>query len=478
MYFNIPDVNIISILPEIVLLAVGSTLLFLQTRPERKITLSLTASCGVLLEGLLLLFFWNKKASGFDGLIVRDNLAILFHLVIVITVSLTIVFSHYYLRGDKQNRGEYYGLILYAATGMNLMVMASDLLVIYLGMEILSMSLYVLVGFFKDTSEGIEATVKYYLLGAFSSAIFLLGVSFYYGILGRTDLTFLLLSDTASVFNTVFFFVAVALIFVGLGFKIASVPFHMWAPDTYEGAPMSIASLLSVAPKVAAFAVLLRFGLGITDINRDAMVYAIGFMAVTSMIIGNFAALRQSGLIRMLAYSGIGQIGFMLIGLLAIPWGGGAALMFYLFVYAFMNMGAFGIAIHLSAREGRRLQIIDMSGLADDHPLLALCMAVFMISLTGIPPTAGFFAKFYVFKVGIEAGYLEIVLVAIVMTIVSLYYYIRVVMVMYMGEAPTERILDHPGITFFSVILGILALAILIFGIIPGNLIDTITLAM
>jgi NADH-quinone oxidoreductase subunit N len=469
-----PVVNIVSFLPEIILLAVGSSLLFIHVESNRKTILSIVAVFGILLQGLLLPFYWDKVISGFDGLISRDNLAILFQFVVIIAVSLAILFSHYYLKSDRQNAGEYYGLIFYATAGMNLMVMARDLLVIFLGMEILSLSLYILVGFFKEIREGIEATVKYFLLGAFSSAIFLLGVSFFYGITGQTDVTVFMLSEVTSGFGRTFLFVAVALIFVGLGFKIASVPFHMWAPDTYEGAPMSIASLLSVAPKAAAFAVFLRLGCGIVTIEPETMMYSIGLMAVASMIIGNFAALRQAGLIRMLAYSGIGHIGFMLIGLLAIPGGGGSALLFYLFIYAFMNMGAFGIAVYLSAREGRGLLINDLNGLAVRYPFMAFLMAVFMISLAGIPPTAGFFAKFYVFKVGIEAGYLEVVIVAILMTIVSLYYYFRVIMAMYMREASEKHVIAHPGVTVFSVVLGILALVIFIFGIAPGGLINVI----
>jgi len=459
MNFTVPDVNIISVFPEIILLITGTLLLFVPCESWRNKTVPLIASIGVILQGLAGFCMWGKGITGFDGLIARDNVSFLFQGMIGTATLVAIIFSHYYLRQNKRCSGEYYSLIIYALVGMDIMVAATDLVVIFLGMEILSLSMYVLVGFFKETSESIEASVKYFLLGGLSSAIFLFGISFFYGAWGQTGITVLSTTNTGSGFNAMLLMTAITLLCAGLGFKIAAVPFHMWAPDTYEGAPVSIASLLSVAPKIAAFAVFLRIASGIFDLipHSNSMSYAVVVMSVTSMVLGNFAALRQTGLIRMLAYSGIAQVGFMLIGLLAVPCGGGSALIFYLFTYLFMNMGAFGIATYLSVTEGKRLIIDDLKGLATDRPLLALAMAIFMISLAGIPPTAGFFAKFYVFKTGIEAGYLWVVIVAIVMTVIALYYYLRVIMVMYMGEASEEGMVICSGVNIFSILLGLLA---------------------
>jgi len=477
MDFTVPDVNIICMLPEILLLIFGTVLLFMEDSSERRNCLSLAAVGGILTASLLIPFYWGKNCAGFDDIIVRDDLALLFQAALLIAVFLAIVFTHYYMR-HRNNLGEYLALILTATAGMNVMVMTHNLLVVFLGMEILALSLYILVGYDKTSREGIEATVKYFLLGAFSSAVFLLGIAFYYGATGRIDIavfapSFAIANETGSLLLT-----GTVLVLAGLGFKIASVPFHMWAPDTYEGAPVSVASLLSVAPKIAAFAVFLRITLAVADVHSDAVLIAIVFMSCASMIVGNFAALRQTHFIRMLAYSGIAQVGYMLIGLLGIHQGGGNTLVFYLIVYVFMNMGAFGVAIYLCAQERQDLRIDALSGLASRHPGLALAMVVFMISLAGLPPTAGFFAKFYVFKTGIEAGYLWLVLVALIMTVVSLFYYFRVIMVMYMREAAGEISITSGNFAVFSVIIGMLAFITLLLGIVPNSLVMVIAHAL
>ncbi len=478
MNFSAPNVNIISFLPEILLLLSGTALLFFRNRAVQGKVIPGIAAAAIILQGLMIPTLWGNNIAGFNSLIVRDNFSILFQMMVGATALLAIAFSHCYLKQRKVSEVEYYALILYAVVGMNVMIAGRDLLVIFLGMETLSLSLYVLVGFFRDINESMEATVKYFLLGAFSSALFLLGIAFFFGALGATGIDTVMTAIEQSGFNIMLLMMAVALLCAGLGFKIASVPFHMWAPDTYEGAPVSIASILSVAPKIAAFAVLLRIVLAVSPATPQVTSYTIITMAVASMIIGNITALRQTGLIRMLAYSGIAQVGFMLIGLLSPEQGGSSALTFYLCMYILMNMGAFGVAIVLSVREGKRLQIEDLSGIASQRPFLALIMSIFMISLAGIPPTAGFFAKFYIFKTALEAGYLWIVVVAVIMTVVSLYYYFRVIMVMYMGEV-SERLPSAPaGITVAGVMLGILAFATILFGILPGGFIGMISQAL
>jgi NADH-quinone oxidoreductase subunit N len=243
----------------------------------------------------------------------------------------------------------------------------------------------------------------------------------------------------------------------------------VWAPDAYEGAPVPVAAYISVAPKIAAFAVLMRIGLSVTGPGSDSIVQAVLVMSVASMIVGNLAALRQAGFVRMLAYSGIAQVGTMLIGLLALPGEGRAALSFYLLVYIFMNLGAFAAAVALRRNEGGRLQIEDLSGLAARRPLLAFAVAVFMVSLAGLPPTGGFFAKFYLFKAGIEAGYLPVVLVAIVMTVVSLFYYLRIVAVMYMRD-DTGCLEFRAGLPLLAGVIGTVALLTLLAGILPGEI--------
>jgi len=317
-----------------------------------------------------------------------------------------------------------------------------------------------------------EAAVKYFLLGSFASALFLLGLALYYGATGTAGLG--ALSQTPA--RPSLAFAGLALVTAGVGFKIAAVPFHMWAPDAYEGAPVPVAAYISVAPKVAAFAVLLRLGLSLPGPDPGFWTQAVLAMSAASMIVGNLAALRQSGFVRMLAYSGVAQAGYMLIGLAALPARGGEALVFYLLVYLFMNLGAFAAAAALERREGGRLQIEDLSGLASRRPLFAFALAVFMVSLAGLPPTGGFFAKFTLFKAGIDAGQLPVVLVAVVMTVVSLFYYLRVVAVLYMRDG-AERPEIRPAAPLLACFIGAAAVLTLLAGVLPGEFIREILAA-
>ncbi|MBA4397936.1 MAG: NADH-quinone oxidoreductase subunit N [Syntrophus sp. (in: bacteria)] len=457
------DINLLCLLPEIILLTGATVLLFIRGGGRGK---GIVPAAALSVVGALaaVFFLWDQGAGGFGGLIVRDNGALLFQAMILTTALISFVLSRDVLPDDK-NTGEYYSLLLFSLIGMGVMTSTRDLLVLFVGMEILSLSLYVLVGFMKIIREGMEAAVKYFLLGSFSSAIFLLGLSLYYGASGTTNLA----ASAAPATAPALMLAAVALMMAGLGFKIAAAPFHVWAPDVYEGAPVCVASFISVAPKIAVFAVFLRIGTGISGPGQNLIWTAIIFMSVASMVIGNFTALRQSSVVRMLAYSGIAQAGYMLIGLLANPGGGASAIAFYLAVYIFMNMGAFASLAYLSRRQEKVLQIDDLAGLASKHPWHAFALAVFMISLAGIPPTGGFFAKFYLFKVGIEAGYLSVVLIAIVATIVSFFYYLRVVMVMYMTAEGEGMLPMRTGVTMIGVMIAAIVIMTFLAGIMPDQ---------
>jgi len=465
------DVNLYCMLPEIILLT-GATLLLFIRGVGRGQGIVPVAGLSVIAALAAVCYLWDRGTSGFGGLIMKDNGALLFQAMILTTALISFVLARDFLP-DHKNTGEYYSLLLFSLIGMGIMTSTGDLLVIFLGIEILSLSLYVLVGFMKVVRAGMEGAVKYFLLGSFASALFLLGLSLFYGATGTTGLT----AFAAPTAAPALLLAGAALMLVGLGFKIAAAPFHMWAPDAYEGAPICVASFLSVAPKIAVFAVLLHFGTGISGSGRNLIFAAVIFMSVASMVIGNFTALRQSGLVRMLAYSGIAQAGYILIGLLAIPEGGASAVAFYLAVYIFMNMGAFASVAHLSRRQEQALQIDDLAGLASRHPWHAFALAVFMISLAGIPPTGGFFAKFYLFKVGIEAGYLSVVLIAIIATIVSFFYYLRVVMVMYMTAAG-EGLLPLPaGVTMIGVMIAAIVIMTFLAGIMPDQFLRSAVMA-
>ena len=470
MNMILPDVNLSSLLPELILLAGATLLLFIRGGDNRQGIVPV-AVLSVVAALAAVCYLWDQGTSGFDGLIVKDNGALLFQGMILTTALITLVLSRDFLPALK-DAGEYYSLLLFSLIGMGIMTSTQDLLVIFLVMEILSLSLYVLVGFMKVIRTGMEAAMKYFLLGSFSSALFLLGLALYYGASGTTSLAALAAPTSAPTLMLAAF----ALIMVGLGFKIAAVPFHMWAPDVYEGAPVCVAALISVAPKIAVFAVLLRFGTAMAGPGQSLIWTVVLFMSLAGMVIGNFTALRQSGVARMLAYSGIAQVGYMLIGLLAIPKGGASAIAFYLAVYILMNMGAFASLTHLSRRQQETLRIDDLKGLSSRQPWHAFALAVFMISLAGIPPTGGFFAKFYLFKIGIEAGYLGVVLIALVATIVSFFYYLRVVMVMYMAGEGEEALPPlRRGVSLIGVMIAAIVLMTLLAGILPDPFIRGVT---
>jgi len=454
------EINIVSVLPQIILLAAGSLFLFAGKLPL-KINRFLPSAALFIMAALLffILLYHDSGLRGFSGILAWDNTAIIFYALIIAAALLAGIFSCERMRAEKR-RGEYFFFLYLATAGMIFMVSAHDLIIVFFSMEILAVALYVLVGFFRTGQKEMEATVKYFLLGSFSSAFFLMGLALIYGAAGSTHLDDLYPVTMKSFDMLPLFYMGVIFVVAGLGFKIAAAPFHMWVPDVYEGAHSAVAAFLSCAPKIAAFAVIYRLGLLMELYAPETMAAIIIFMSVASMITGNLAALKQNTLIRMLAYSGIAQIGYVLIGVLTQAQGGAQAVTFYLFVYIFMNMGAFGIAVLLSHEKGRDVAIGDLAGLAKRRPFLAFAMTVFMISLAGIPPTGGFFAKLYIFKQGIETGYLWVVIIALVATVFSLFYYFRVVMTMYMQEEEGE-LHEKPRFAFLPMVLVFCAFVLL-----------------
>jgi len=458
----LPEVDLATLLPEGILLTTAAAILFL--RGARANGTALAAAMAAAAVSLLLSLFPYPGAAGgaFDGLVGKDAAALLFLVLTDLAALAAMALSRRETVRDE-NGETYYGLVLFALLGMHVMVFARDLLVIFLGMEILALPLYVLAGFDRGRKEGMEGSVKYFLLGGFSSALFLLGTALYYGAVGTTGMDVLSASPAAPLLLAA----GLALVVAALGFKITAVPFHMWAPDVYEGAPLGVAALLSAAPKAAAFAVLLRIGLAVPGAGTDFLPWAGAVMAGASMAVGNLAALRQENLVRMLAYSGVAQGGYMLMGLPALAGDGPPALAFYLLVYILMNLGAFAVAVTVAGGKGGSVNIGDLSGLASRRPLLAFAMAVFMVSLAGLPPTGGFFAKFYMFKAALGAGWLFLVLLAVGMTVVSLFYYLRVVAVMYMTDEKGGRAVPS-GAPLAGGLAALLALATLAAGILPS----------
>ncbi|MEK6634581.1 MAG: NADH-quinone oxidoreductase subunit N, partial [Nitrospirota bacterium] len=384
---------------------------------------------------------FGSPTTAFGGLVVIDNYSCFWKLLLYFVTGLTILLSFPYLKEERIYLGEYYGFILLALSGMMVMVSGTDLLTIYLGTELMSLSLYVMAGLKRAEAKSLEASAKYFVLGAFSSGILLYGISLLYGSAGSTQLPAIAAAIAGRSLDDPLLLFATILIAVGFSFKLAVVPFHMWTPDVYQGAPTSVTAFMAVASKAASFGAFMRVfveGLGGVRANWSLMFL---LLCVVTLILGNIVALVQTNVKRMLAYSSIAHAGYALIGVVAAgrlapaeSSSAVASVMLYIALYAFMTFGAFTIIAMLRKGGLEGDEIEDFSGLAKRHPFAALLMLVFMVSLAGIPPTAGFIGKFYVFMSAVQAGLTWLAVLALVFAAISAYFYLRLVMVMYMRE--------------------------------------------
>jgi NADH-quinone oxidoreductase subunit N len=437
------------LLPELVL--TGGSLLLLAvdalTRGDHRRLLAWVAMFVLVATGLALVPMAGANVTVSRGLIAVDTFAFFFKVVFLFSAALTILMSSRYLEIEGARAGEYYFLVLCATLGMMIMAGGIDLITIFIGLETMAIAFYILAGYLKPDRRSNEAAVKYFLLGAFSLGILLYGMSLLYGLAGTTHLRGIA-DALAESGGGVLLTLAVVLTVAGIGFKIAAVPFHMWAPDVYEGSPTPVAAFLSVGSKAASFAMLLRIfmeGLPAFSVGGLGGLFGVPFgwttffyvLAVVSMTLGNLAALTQSNMKRLLAYSSIAHAGYVLIGVVAGTPRGVSATLIYLFVYAFMQLGAFAIVIMMRRRDAVGDELKDLSGLYFRHPAAAVAMLIFMLSLGGIPPTAGFMGKFWVFGAAIEAGYVWLAVIGVLNSAISLYYYIRVVVFMWIKEETT-----------------------------------------
>ncbi len=425
---------------ELVLLTLAILVIMLDLFYRKKHLLPWLVIAGTLCSMLVLLN--TSHATVFDKMFIVDGYSIFFKLTCLVGVLFTVLLSESYLKVEQLHQGEYYALLLFSSIGMMLMISGGDLIIIYLGLELMALSIYCLVGLLKHDIRSNEAALKYFLTGAFSSAILLYGISLLYGLTGSTELSTLAQKSLSlNLINNISFLLAIGMVVSAFCFKIAAVPFHMWTPDVYEGAPSSITAFMSVAPKAAAFAVLGRVLLvGFADLHvhwGDLL----ACIAVLTMGIGNIAAIAQKNIKRMLAYSSIAHAGYALLGILTGNSEGLSASMNYLFIYTFMSMGAFAVLIWLCDDDRRGEQLNDYRGLSKTNPLIAVFMLVFLFSLAGLPPTAGFIAKFYLLFAAVHSGYILPVIAAVVFSVVSAYYYLRVVRYMFFEEPQNETIL-------------------------------------
>jgi NADH-quinone oxidoreductase subunit N len=467
--------SLLTILPILIVVGWASLLLLIDLfipKPRGWIT-PLLAALGLIAAIITLLLQFNIETSAFAGMIIVDGFASLLQLLFLVLGLMAIAMAYDYLRRLEIGRGEYYILLMFSLSGMMLMASAGDLIVVFVSLELLSIPLYVLAGFARPKIESEESAMKYFLLGAFASGFVVYGIALIFGVTGTTQLSGVFESLKAASTIPTLAMVGGGMIIVGLGFKVAAVPFHMWTPDVYQGAPTSVTAFMSVGAKAGGFAALLR--IFVAAFPEVATIWGplTMWIAALTMAWGNVAAIAQKNIKRMLAYSSIAHAGYIFMALpaAAVPAVAPEALrgaLFYLIAYGITNLGAWGIVLALEKTEGSGLEIEDYAGLGSKYPALALAMTVFMLSLTGVPPTVGFMGKFYLFRAAIDADLFWLAIVGVITSLISAYYYLRVIVVMYMQEGnPVPRL---EMLLNTTVILS--ALATIFFGLLPGPLLQ------
>jgi NADH-quinone oxidoreductase subunit N len=464
-----PALDFVPVLPELILAGAGILALLYEAlvpRPKAEAHLSLSL-VGLAAAAGASIALWSRTGDPtvLAGAIQADRFAVVARLVIIAVAAVGLLYgTHYYGRSGDERRGEFYPLVLFATMGMTLIVAAADLIVVFIALEILSLSLYVLTGLSRR-GQATEASMKYFLLGAFSSAFFLYGVAMAYGATGTTKIPDIAHALTGQTGTQALALTAFGFLAIGFGFKVSAVPFHMWTPDVYQGAPTPVTAFMSAATKVAAFCALIR----VLNVSLQPLAWSwepvVWVVAALSVTVGSVLAIAQSDVKRMLAYSSIAHAGFILTGLTASNQDGIQAALFYLIAYAIMTLGSFGVVMLVSARGEEQTSLDSYAGLGRRQPLLAGLMTVFLLSLAGIPPTAGFIAKVGVFGAAIRAGHWELALIGVLSSVVAAFFYLRVIVLMYMQEPAGEHLEDRS--TLPRVALAIPAALTLLLGVFP-----------
>jgi len=470
MELALPQLNFISIMPETLLSVVAMALLLVNVlvKSEEKAYLGYLSLAGLM--GALYTVPWGEKIGGFGGMVLQDNFSSFFTSIFILCAAMTILISDGYFKKEGCNHGELYPLILFATVGMMFMAKATDLMTVFLGLEVLSVALYILAGFNRDSVKSNEAGLKYFLLGAFSTGFLLYGMALIYGATGTTKIAKIaaLAAQNGAVANNTMFLVGMLLMATGFSFKIAAAPFHMWTPDVYEGAPTPITAFMSAGPKAAGFAAFLRVFLIALPTLTVQWSDLLWILAVLTMTIGNIIALSQDNIKRMLAYSSIAHAGYALVGFTAHNAAGVSGVLFYLLSYTFMNIGAFAIIVMIGKKGEPNNNVQDYAGFGTKRPVLAMCFSIFLFSLAGIPPTAGFIGKFYLFAGAVQQGYIWLAIIGVLNSAASVYYYLRVMVYMYMKKPDEEFnwITLSPAI---MLCIFIAVVGVLIPGVIPNS---------
>ena len=468
-------------LPETILSIAGVLIMFLEavfTREDQKRifpAFSIVALVAALLASIAAA---GDPGSAFSNMLVIDGFGSFFRVLVLGIGILAVLTSSEYLDRERHNGGEYYALILFSIVGQCVMVTANELIMIFLGLEISSIASYILAGYFRDDPRNNESALKYFLLGSFATAFLLYGVAWIYGLTGHTNLeqirTALMAAGGPPM---VLVGASAALIFVGMAFKISAAPFQIWAPDVYQGAPAPVSAFLSVGPKAAAFAILLRVFMTAFGSVGTRWEPIFGACALATMFVGNLAALQQTNIKRMLAYSSIAHAGYVLVAVTAHSANGSSAAMFYLAAYAFTNIGAFAVVTYFARKGEEFVKIDQMAGLGLRQPALAALLTVFLLSLIGVPLTGGFFGKFYIFKAALDSNLIWLTILGLLNSAIAAYYYLRILVVMYMKD-PAGPVNDLPpaGLSM-QIALAATALGTLVLGIFPGWVLDFATRA-
>jgi NADH-quinone oxidoreductase subunit N len=457
----------------VVLSAIAALLAEAFRQPGERMPIGGLGVIGLVGAAVASILLWDRDAVGF-GVVRADNFALFLNIVLCGIGVLTILLSGQAVDREKLPRGEYYSVMLFSLSGMMLMGSATDLLVVFLALEVLSLGVYVLTGIRRASAAGAEAAFKYFLLGAFSSAFFLYGIAFTFAITGTTALEQIAAALAArSMSPGILMTLAVGLLLVGFAFKVSAVPFHMWTPDAYEGAPTVVTGFMSTGVKAAAFAAFVRVFLWALEPMREQWIPIIWAIAAVTMIFGTVVGVTQSNVKRMLAYSSIAHGGYLLVAIVAANAAGKAAILFYLLAYAATNLGAFGVIALMGTANRPHDTLNDFAGLWNRRPALAAMMTVFLLSLGGIPPTAGFIGKWYIFTAAIEEGYYWLAIIGVLTSVVSVFFYLRIVVMMYMTEGPAEAAalpVSRAGLAALTLAV----VAVVYLGVLPGRVLGIV----
>ncbi len=435
----------IRVLPEIILTLVGVLIMFLEavTKEDQKGIFAPLSIFGLAAALVGAVVAYGDPGPAFQNMLIVDGFATFFRVVVIGVGLLAVLSSVGYLRRENSRGGEFYALILFSIVGQSILASANELIMIFIGLEISSIASYVLAGYLRDDARNNESALKYFLLGSFATAFLLYGVAWIYGSTGSTNLVVIRRTLLAGSEPVALAGVAAALIFIGFAFKVSAVPFQSWAPDVYQGAPAPVSAFLSTGPKAAAFAVLLRVFMGAFGPISSTWMPLVWGVALATMTVGNFAAILQSNIKRLLGYSSIAHAGYVLVAVTANSEIGSAAAMFYLAAYALTNIGAFAVVAYVSRKGEKYVRVDDFAGLAQRQPGMAAMLAIFLLSLIGVPLTGGFFGKFYIFKAALDAHLVWLTVLGLLNSAVAAYYYLRVLVVMYFKE-PGEPVEDIP----------------------------------